>query len=72
MFSNNRKIVSSIGCVPLVFFNSAFNGSACLSNITFARVALNPIQTGLFRGSSDWGGRKQPAAVTQEPLKILQ
>ena len=27
---------------------------------------VNPIQTGLFRGSSNWGGgRKQPAAVTK-------
>ena len=32
---------------------------------------FNPIQTGLLGGCSDWGGRKQPAAGTQESLKIL-
>ena len=41
MFSNCREIVSSIDCVPFVFFNSAIDGSTSLPYETFATVALH-------------------------------
>ena len=49
MFSNSGEIVTSISSVPFVFFNSAFDRSACLPYIAFATVAFHQIDSFCFK-----------------------